>query len=80
MSRLRSRREPNYCALPFTKGALLQHRTGMLVQQIGNVRLHAQSPSLRSWLKWRKAPLKGPIRQGIEAEKSGAKMPMKRVA
>ncbi len=69
----------DYCALLFMKGALLKDPEGILIQQTENVQAARQIrfTDIREIIDLQ-AILKAYIRQAIELEKSGAKVPMKK--
>jgi uncharacterized protein YdeI (YjbR/CyaY-like superfamily) len=69
----------DYCALLFMKGALLEDPKGILVQQTANVQAARQIrfTSVGEIVKM-KAVLKSYIHQGIEVEKAGMKVPLKK--
>jgi uncharacterized protein YdeI (YjbR/CyaY-like superfamily) len=71
----------DYCALLFTKGALLKDPKGILIRQTKNVQAARQIrfASLADIDK-RKAAVKAYIREAIAVEKSGVKVEMKGVA
>jgi uncharacterized protein YdeI (YjbR/CyaY-like superfamily) len=68
-----------YCAVLFPKGALLKDPGGVLVQQTKNVQSARQIrfTSLADVVKGEKT-LKAYIREAIEVEKAGLKVPFKR--
>jgi uncharacterized protein YdeI (YjbR/CyaY-like superfamily) len=68
-----------YCALLFFKGALLKDPNGILIQQTENVQAARQMrfTTVQEVVK-RKRIIKAYIREAIEIEKSGAKVPMKK--
>lgn len=68
-----------YCALLFHKGALLKDPKGILIQQTKNVQAARQIrfTSAPEVVKLRKT-LKAYIREAIELERSGAKVPFKK--
>jgi len=70
-----------YCALLFFKGALMQDPKGILIQQTENVQAGRQIrfTSLQEIAKQKKT-LQSYIRNAIEVEKSGLKVPMKKTA
>jgi uncharacterized protein YdeI (YjbR/CyaY-like superfamily) len=70
-----------YCALLFMKGALLKDPKGILIQQTKNVQAARQIrfTSLAD-IKRQKAAIAAYIKEAIELQKSGAKVPMKTVA
>lgn len=70
-----------YCALLFHKGALLDDANGILVQQTKNVQAARQIrfTSLREIVELEPV-LKAYIREAIEAEKAGLKVPLKKTA
>ena len=70
-----------YCALLFFKGALMQDPKGILVQQTENVQAGRQIrfTSVQEIVKQKKT-LQSYIRNAIEVEKSGLKVPMKKTA
>src|SRR5580698_9068405 len=71
----------DYCALLFVKGALLEDRKGILIQQTKNVQAARQIrfASLADINK-QKAAVKAYISEAIAVEKSGAKVEMRSVA
>jgi uncharacterized protein YdeI (YjbR/CyaY-like superfamily) len=71
----------DYCALLFMKGALLKDPKSILVQQTKHVQSARQLRfnSLAD-IKSQKTAVAAYIREAIALEKSGAKVPMKRVA
>ena len=70
----------DYCALLFTKGALLKDPKGILIQQTKNVQAARQIrfASLADINK-QKAAVKAYLREAIAVEKSGARVKMKSV-
>lgn len=70
-----------YCALLFFKGALLKDAKGILIQQTENVQAGRQIrfTSVREIIKM-KAILKAYIKEAIEAEKTGLKVPHKKTS
>jgi uncharacterized protein YdeI (YjbR/CyaY-like superfamily) len=68
-----------YCALLFFKGALLKDPNGVLIQQTANVQVPRQArfTNLQEVIK-RKSILKKYIKEAIEIEKKGVKVPMKK--
>ena len=70
-----------YCALLFFKGALMQDPKGILIQQTENVQAGRQIrfTSVQEIVKQKKT-LQSYIRNAIEVEKSGLKVPMKKTA
>ena len=68
-----------YCALLFFKGALLKDAKGMLIQQTKNVQAARQIrfTSAREIVKM-KLILKAYIREAIEVERAGLKVPLKK--
>ena len=70
-----------YCAMLFFKGALLKDPKGILIQQTENVQAARQIrfTSIKEMLKLEPA-LKGYIKQAIEVEKAGLKVPLKKAA
>jgi len=70
-----------YCALLFFKGALMQDPKGILVQQTENVQAGRQIrfTSVQEIVKQKKT-LQSYLRNAIEVEKSGLKVPMKKTA
>ena len=70
-----------YCAILFVKGALLKDPKGILIQQTENVQAGRQIrfTSLQEIAKQKKT-LQSYIRNAIEVEKSGLKVPMKKTA
>jgi uncharacterized protein YdeI (YjbR/CyaY-like superfamily) len=70
-----------YCALLFMKGALLEDRKGILVQQTKNVQ-SARQLRFASMvdINARKAAIKAYIREAITVENSGARVQMKSAA
>ena len=68
-----------YCALLFFKGALLKDGEGILVQQTRNVQAARQIrfTHVRQIVKL-KPVLKAYVREAIEVEKAGLKVPLKR--
>jgi uncharacterized protein YdeI (YjbR/CyaY-like superfamily) len=70
-----------YCALLFMKGALLEDRKGILIQQTRNVQAARQIRFTSvTHINRQKALIKAYIREAIAVEKSGAKVPMKSLA
>jgi len=69
----------DYCALLFFKGALLKDPKGILIQQTENVQAARQIrfTSAREIVKL-KAVLKAYIREAVEVEKAGFKVPLKK--
>lgn len=69
----------DYCALLFFKGALLKDAQGILIQQTENVQSARQIrfTSAREIVKLKPA-LKAYIREAIEVEKAGFKVPLKK--
>jgi len=69
----------DYCALLFFKGALLKDPKGILIQQTENVQSARQIrfTSAREIVKL-KSVLKSYIREAIEAEKAGLRVPLKK--
>jgi len=69
----------DYCALLFFKGVLLKDPHGVLIQQTENVQAARQMrfTSLQEIVK-RKSIIKAYIKEAIEVDKSGAKVPMKK--
>jgi uncharacterized protein YdeI (YjbR/CyaY-like superfamily) len=71
----------DYCALLFTKGALLEDPKGILIQQTKNVQAARQIRFVSlADINKQKAVIKAYIREAIAVEKSGAKVKMKSVA
>jgi len=71
----------DYCALLFTKGALLKDSKGILVQQTKNVQAARQIRfASLAHIDKRRAAVKAYIREAVALEKSGAKVKMKTVA
>lgn len=67
-----------YCALLFTKGALLEDPAGILVQQTKNVQAARQIRFTQlSEIKAQEKAVKDYVRRALEAEKSGAKIEYK---
>lgn len=68
-----------YCALLFHKGALLKDPEGILIQQTTNVQAARQIrfTGLRGIIE-QQAVLKAYIKDAIQVERSGAKVPMKK--
>lgn len=68
-----------YCALLFFKGALLKDPDGVLIQQTANVQAARQMrfTSLQEVVK-RKRIIKAYVKEAIELEKSGVKVPLKK--
>jgi len=68
-----------YCALLFFKGSLLKDPNGVLIQQTENVQAARQMrfTSLQE-IEKRKRIIKTYIKEVIELEKSGAKVPLKK--
>ena len=68
-----------YCALLFFKGALLKDPKGLLIRQTANVQAARQMrfTDVREIID-RKAAIKTYIREAIEVERSGMKVPMKK--
>lgn len=68
-----------YCALLFHKGALLKDPEGILIQQTANVQAARQIrfTGLRG-ITEQQAVLKAYIKDAIQVERSGAKVPMKK--
>jgi len=68
-----------YCALLFFKGSLLKDSNGILIQQTENVQAARQMrfTSLQE-IEKRKRIIKTYIKEVIELEKSGAKVPLKK--
>jgi uncharacterized protein YdeI (YjbR/CyaY-like superfamily) len=68
-----------YCAVLFPKGALMKDPKGVLIQQTKNVQAARQIrfTSLAEVVKAEKT-LKAYVRQAIQVEKAGLKVPMKR--
>ncbi|HEV2319673.1 MAG TPA: DUF1801 domain-containing protein [Verrucomicrobiae bacterium] len=71
----------DYCAILFTKGALLKDPRGILIQQTENVQAARQVrfTSLQEIVKL-KGPLTAYIREAIEAEKAGLKITYKKTS
>jgi uncharacterized protein YdeI (YjbR/CyaY-like superfamily) len=70
-----------YCALLFFKGALLNHTSGILIQQTKNVQAARQIRFTNvSEIVKMKSILKGYIFEAIEVEKAGLKVPLKKTA
>jgi uncharacterized protein YdeI (YjbR/CyaY-like superfamily) len=69
----------DYCALLFFKGALLKDAKGILIQQTENVQSARQIrfTSAREIVKL-KPVLKAYIREAVEVEKAGVKVPLKK--
>jgi len=71
----------DYCALLFTKGALLKDPKGILIQQTKNVQAARQIRfAALAEINKQKAAVKAYIREAITVEKSGAKVVMKDAA
>jgi len=70
-----------YCALLFFKGALMKDPNGVLIQQTQNVQAARQMrfTNLQEVEK-RKRIIKSYVKEAIQVEKSGAKVPMKKTA
>lgn len=70
-----------YCALLFVKGALLKDPKGILIQMTKNVQAGRQIrfTDIRQ-IKKDKSIIKTYIREAIEIEKSGEKIPLKKTA
>lgn len=70
-----------YCALLFFKGALLKDPKGILIQQTENVQAARQVrfTSVKDVTRL-KTTIKAYIRQAIEVEKAGLKVPLKKTA
>jgi uncharacterized protein YdeI (YjbR/CyaY-like superfamily) len=70
-----------YCAILFTKGALLKDPKGILIQQTENVQAARQVrfTNLKEIVK-AKAVLKAYIKEAVEAEKTGLKVTHKKTA
>jgi uncharacterized protein YdeI (YjbR/CyaY-like superfamily) len=70
-----------YCALLFFKGALMKDPNGVLIQQTQNVQAARQMrfTNLQE-VEMRKRIIKSYVREAIQVEKSGAKVPMKKTA
>ena len=68
-----------YCALLFFKGALVNDAHGILIQQTKNVQAARQIrfTNIREVLKM-KSVLKAYIKEAIEVEKAGLKVPLKK--
>lgn len=68
-----------YCALLFFKGALLKDPKAILIQQTGNVQAARQIrfTSVKEIDKM-KATLKSYIKEAVEVEKAGLKVPLKK--
>jgi uncharacterized protein YdeI (YjbR/CyaY-like superfamily) len=68
-----------YCAFLFFKGALLKDPGGILIQQTANVQVARQArfTNVQEIIK-RKRVLKAYIKEAIEVEKSGLRMPLKK--
>lgn len=67
-----------YCAMLFIKGALLKDPKGILIQQTANVQAARQIRfTTVQQIKKLKATLKAYIKEAIEIEKAGTKVPMK---
>src|SRR6478672_928683 len=68
-----------YCALLFFKGTLLQDPKGILIQQTANVQAARQIrfTSVREIVKL-KPVLKAYIKEAIEVERAGVKVPLKK--
>ncbi len=71
----------DYCALLFHKGALLKDERSILVQQTENVQSARQIrfKSVHEVVKLERV-LKAYVREAMEVEKAGLKVPMKRVS
>jgi uncharacterized protein YdeI (YjbR/CyaY-like superfamily) len=69
----------DYCALLFFKGALLKDPSGILIQQTENVQVARQVrfTSLQE-IEKRKRIVKAYIKEAIEVEKAGLKVPLKK--
>src|SRR5579862_3728156 len=71
----------DYCAILFPKGALLADPKGILIQQTENVQAARQVRFTTAQEIAKLAPvLKAYLRQAIELEKSGAKVPLKKTS
>jgi uncharacterized protein YdeI (YjbR/CyaY-like superfamily) len=70
-----------YCALLFFKGALLKDPGGVLIQQTANVQSARQMrfTSLQEIVK-RKRIIKACIKEAMEVEKAGLKVPLKKTS
>jgi len=69
----------DYCALLFFKGALLKDPNGVLIQQTANVQSARQMRFTgMDEVKKRKAIIKAYVKEAIELEKKGLKVPMKK--
>jgi uncharacterized protein YdeI (YjbR/CyaY-like superfamily) len=68
-----------YCALLFFKGVLLKDAKGILIQQTANVQVARQLrfTNLQEIIK-NKSVIKEYIKEAIEIEKSGVKVPLKK--
>jgi uncharacterized protein YdeI (YjbR/CyaY-like superfamily) len=71
----------DYCALLFFKGALIKDKEGILVQQTANVQAARQLrfTSLQDITK-KKSVIKAYVKEAIEVEQSGMKVPLKKTA
>lgn len=69
----------DYCALLFFKGALLKDPRGILIQQTKNVQAARQIrfTSVKEIVKMERT-LKAYVKEAIEVEKAGLKVPMKK--
>lgn len=67
-----------YCALLFTKGALLEDPAGILIQQTKNVQAARQIRFTKlSEIKAQEKAVRDYVRRALEAERSGAKIEYK---
>ncbi len=70
-----------YCALLFYKGALLKDTKGILIRQTENVQLARQIRFTNAEQIIKQKPfIRDYIKEAIEIEKSGKKLPMKKVS
>lgn len=71
----------DYCAYLFFKGAILSDPKGILIQQTEHVQAARQVrfTSVSEITKW-KSTLKAYIREAIDAEQAGLKVPLKKTA
>jgi uncharacterized protein YdeI (YjbR/CyaY-like superfamily) len=71
----------DYCALLFFKGVLLKDTKGILIQQTKNVQAARQIrfTNVQEIVKL-KAALKAYIKQAVEVEKAGLKVPLKKTS
>ena len=70
-----------YCALLFFKGALLKDSKGILIQQTEHVQAARQIrfTNVREIIKMKTA-IKAYVKQAIEVEKAGLKVPLKKIS